>query len=203
MKPEIFSIFPEPLYRVKLKRNFSEDEMLFFYKQKNTVLKNEGNLTSIDNYVLKNNQLDNLHNNLIEIVNDYFDKIIQTKNVITPYITQSWLNYTFEGGKHHRHKHPNSLISGVLYISANKKFDSITFEKDRQDQIHIDPLNFNIFNSPVWSFCIEALDVILFPSYLSHFVEFKKGDNERISLAFNVFIKGKIGNNKMLTEINL
>jgi hypothetical protein len=34
-------------------------------------------------------------------------------------------------------------------------------------------------------------------------VETKEGDNTRISLAFNVFIKGNIGNNKNLTELKL
>jgi hypothetical protein len=34
-------------------------------------------------------------------------------------------------------------------------------------------------------------------------VENKQGDNTRISLAFNVFIKRTIGNNKNLTELYL
>jgi hypothetical protein len=34
-------------------------------------------------------------------------------------------------------------------------------------------------------------------------VETKQGDNTRISLAFNVFIKGTVGNNKQLTELVL
>ena len=34
-------------------------------------------------------------------------------------------------------------------------------------------------------------------------VETKQGDNTRISLAFNVFIKGTVGNNKNLTELHL
>ncbi len=34
-------------------------------------------------------------------------------------------------------------------------------------------------------------------------VETKQGDNTRISLAFNVFIKGTVGNNKELTELIL
>jgi hypothetical protein len=38
---------------------------------------------------------------------------------------------------------------------------------------------------------------------LNHMVETKEGDNTRISLAFNVFIKGTIGNNKKLTELIL
>jgi hypothetical protein len=34
-------------------------------------------------------------------------------------------------------------------------------------------------------------------------VETKQGDNTRISLAFNVFIKGMVGNNKGLNELKL
>jgi hypothetical protein len=43
----------------------------------------------------------------------------------------------------------------------------------------------------------------MFPSSLVHMVENKEGTNTRISLAFNVFIKGTIGNNKNLTELIL
>ena len=38
---------------------------------------------------------------------------------------------------------------------------------------------------------------------ITHMVENKEGTNTRISLAFNVFIKGTIGNNKQLTELIL
>jgi hypothetical protein len=34
-------------------------------------------------------------------------------------------------------------------------------------------------------------------------VETKEGTNTRISLAFNVFIKGKVGDNKKLAELIL
>jgi len=203
MKSEIYGIFPEPIYRTKLERNFSESEILFFNSQRNKVVKNEGNVTSLDNYILKNNQLKNLHDDLIQFVNDYFNKIIQTKNNITPYITQSWLNYTKKGEKHHSHKHPNSMVSGVLYINANKDLDSIKFENKKHKQIELETLNFNLFNAITWSFEVETFDIILFPSHLSHRVDTKEGENERISLAFNVFIKGTIGDNLTLTELYL
>ncbi len=48
-------------------------------------------------------------------------------NNITPYITQSWLNYTETNQYHHKHQHPNSLVSGVFYINCDDKFDKIKF----------------------------------------------------------------------------
>jgi hypothetical protein len=41
----------------------------------------------------------------------------------------------------------------------------------------------------------------MFPSSLNHMVETKEGTNTRISLAFNVFVKGTIGDSKQLAEV--
>jgi hypothetical protein len=43
----------------------------------------------------------------------------------------------------------------------------------------------------------------MFPSSLTHMVETKEGTNTRISLAFNVFVKGTLGDNTRLTELIL
>ena len=45
--------------------------------------------------------------------------------------------------------------------------------------------------------------IILFPSWLMHEVRAKEGDNERISLAFNTFIKGDIGDERVLNRLIL
>ena len=43
----------------------------------------------------------------------------------------------------------------------------------------------------------------MFPSSTTHQVDIKKGSNTRISLSFNTFYKGTIGDNKTLTELIL
>jgi len=45
--------------------------------------------------------------------------------------------------------------------------------------------------------------LILFPSSLTHGVEIKKDNEERISLAFNTYFKGTLGSAKSLTELKL
>jgi uncharacterized protein (TIGR02466 family) len=202
MTPEIFAIFPEPIYKIKLNRVFTKEENTFFIKRKGNVRKNEGNITGLDNFVLNFKEMKNLHNNLIEVINDYFIKVIETDNKITPYITHSWLNYTKKGQNHHSHNHSNSIISGVIYINADKNCDNIKFEK-RGNVIDFNPARFNLFNSTSWFFPVETYDIILFPSYLYHKVEIKQGTNERTSLAFNVFVKGTIGSGLTFTELNL
>jgi uncharacterized protein (TIGR02466 family) len=204
VESNIHGIFPTPIYISKLDRSLTEEELLFVNQIKSDVYKNEGNVTSNDNYILNNEAFKNLKEELDLRVQDYFTKIVSPANDITPYITQSWLNYTETNQFHHKHQHPNSLVSGVFYINCDEKFDKIKFYKnDIYQTIKPQIKDWNLWNSETWWFSVNTGDVILFPSSLTHMVETKEGDNTRISLAFNVFIKGTIGSNKQLTELIL
>ena len=133
----------------------------------------------------------------------YVDTVICPKNPIEFYITQSWLNYTKKGQFHHSHSHANSILSGVLYIDACEGTDKIYFEKATYKQISIPTENFNAYNSDAWWFPIKTGDLIIFPSDTTHKVETKDGDNVRTSLAFNVFIRGYLGQEEQLTALHL
>jgi uncharacterized protein (TIGR02466 family) len=142
------------------------------------------------------NHLANIKKELDLTVKDYFEKVISPTDAITPYITQSWLNYTETNQYHHKHAHPNSLVSGVFYINCHEELDKIKFFKEDYKTIKPEIKDWNLYNSESWWFTVKTGDIIMFPSSLTHMVENKEGTNTRISLAFNVFIKGTIGNNK-------
>ena len=199
----IHQLFPEPVYFSNLERKLTKEELKIITKHKKKTYKNVGNTTSNNNYVLENKALKNLKKDLNKTVIDYFDKIVCPSNPIIPYITHSWLNYTEPGEHHHAHAHPNSYVSGVFYINVNKEVDGIKFYKRGYPQIMINTTKYNIFNSDSWGYPVKTGDIILFPSSLIHGVDKKKGNNTRISLSFNVFIKGKIGRNARLSELVL
>ena len=199
----IHSIFPTPVYFSKLNRKFLKKELDVFENYKNNFVKNLGNVTSNNSYILNLKPLKKLKKDIEIFINDYFDKIIVTSNKIKPFITQSWLNYTKENEFHHIHEHPNSLVSGVFYINADINNDKIIFHNNKYNQIDLMSKEFNLYNSRSWFFPVETNQIILFPSSTTHSVGQKKGNNTRLSLAFNVFIKGKIGSNFGLTELNL
>ena len=203
MEATINGIFPTPIYISKINRELTKKELSFIDKTKLDFYKNEGNTTSNDNYILNNKAFKNLKKELDLKVEDYFAKVISPSNNITPYITQSWLNYTETNQYHHKHSHPNSLVSGVFYINCHEEHDKIKFFNEKYSPIKIEVKDWNLYNSETWWFSVKTGDVILFPSSLTHMVETKQGDNTRISLAFNVFIKGTVGNNKNLTELIL
>ena len=200
----IHQLFPEPIYFSKLDRALTKKELKTINEYKKKTYKNEGNTTSNDSHVLENKAFNNLKKDLHTKVMDYFDKVICTDNLMTPYITQSWINCTKSDQFHHKHNHQNSFVSGIFYISADKKVDSVTFYKlSLDDRIKLNITKYNIFNSSSCTFRVETGDIFLFRSSLLHGVEKKKGNNERLSLSFNIFIKGIVGNKKNLTELIL
>jgi len=199
----INGIFPTPIYISKIDRPLTTSELKFVDKSKKDFSQNEGNITSKNNYILNEKPFTNIKKELDKRVQDYFDKVLLTTDAITPYITQSWLNYTETNQYHHKHRHPNSFVSGVFYINCEEEVDKIKFFKEIYQQIKPEIKDWNLYNSESWWFPVKTGDLFMFPSSLTHMVENKEGTNTRISLAFNVFIKGTIGINKQLTELIL
>ena len=197
-------LFPIPLYYSNISRDFTKKELSFIKKEKNNYIRNIGGNSHTKNVeIFKNSALKNLQKDCDFFVKDYFEKVIDTNNNVVPYITQSWLNYTDKHEHHHKHNHWNSLISGVLYIDCIEGNDTIQFYRDHYETIHMQPKNYNLFNSQDWTVKVKPGDILLFPSSLSHMVPQNETDNLRISLSFNVWFKGKVGDGFSLTELSV
>ena len=118
--PIIHHLFPTPVYCSDLERDFTPFELKFVDENKKHTYKNEGNVTSKNKYILNEKPFLNIKKELNLRIKEYFEKIYNSSNNITPYITQSWLNYTEKNQYHHKHAHPNSLVSGVMYINSDE-----------------------------------------------------------------------------------
>lgn len=164
---------------------------------------NEGNFSSEDKYVLNNDKLLSLRHFIEKSLHQYLMATYSPKNDVHLKITQSWLNWTKPGQYHHKHSHPNSLISGCYYVKSNKESDRIYFYRDGYQQIKFPPVEWNIYNSDSWWFPVGVGELILFPSSLTHMVQPVEGDDTRISLAFNTFPIGEIGAEDNLTALKL
>jgi len=203
-EPNIQNLFPTPIYMTNMDRPFTKQELKFVEEQKKHCTKNEGNINTKDNYILNRKEFKNIKKFLDAACKDYLERIICPKNNIELYITQSWLNYTEENQYHHRHEHPNSVVSGVLYFDSDKNKDMIKFFSNiKYLQINPEIDQYNIWNSSSWWFPVETGQLVMFPSSTTHQVDTKKGNNTRVSLAFNTFYKGTIGSNSSLTELIL
>jgi uncharacterized protein (TIGR02466 family) len=197
---QINPLFPTPVAKFELGRDFTADELAFVDSQ--PTHDNMGNTTSNDRYVLKNEVLAKLSEFTEECVAKYLNAIYAPKHGTTLRVTQSWLNYTKEGQFHHKHEHPNSFVSGVLYIKAEKEKDKIYFYRSGYQQIKLPTEQYNLFNSESWWIPVNAGELVLFPSSLTHMVEKVQG-NERVSLSFNTFPVGYVGEEESLTALHV
>jgi uncharacterized protein (TIGR02466 family) len=196
-----YNIFPTTVGIVELEREFTKKEIDIFNNLERRP--NEGNTTTVNNKVLELKEFKKLKEFVTSSVNEYFQKTICPKENVELYVTQSWVNYTEKGQFHHKHAHPNSFISGVLYLNADVTKDKIYFYKEQYQQLNVEPKEWNITNSTSWWFEVGTGKLILFPSSLTHMVQTIDHDETRISLAFNTFLKGKLGTNNTLTELIL
>jgi uncharacterized protein (TIGR02466 family) len=192
----IETLFPTPVGFWNLVLNKDEIDFVRGLEQR----PNDGNTTSKNNYLLREPEMERLSLFVDSCLGEYMKATYAPKYDVKPYITQSWANYTKPGQHHHKHAHPNSFLSACVYIAA--KGDKIYFYRDGYKQIKLPTENWNPYNSESWWFEVNEGDVILFPSNLTHMVQSVDGE-ERISIAFNTFLKGTIGSADELTELEI
>ena len=202
--PTLHGLFPCPVYIVNRDSNLSPKEN----KDIEDIIeegmsRNTSNSLSINSYIF-NSKLKEIKQFCEEHIKNYVDKILNPKEELDFYITQSWLNVTEPGEFHHEHSHQNAIISGVFYISTGEN-DKITFSDPNQkikELILVKPKEYSIWNSGAWFFSVNNNELVLFPTWLSHkVVPNEEATTDRISLAFNVFARGNLGNQKNTNEL--
>jgi len=199
---KIQSIFPLPIYFNNINREYTDIEGEFITEQLDMMMANTSNLVSVNRYILDFEPLIDIKKFILEESNNYIKIIYDPISKIECEITQSWLNLSKTNDSHPFHWHPNSFLSGLLYIKANKKFDKIMFHKFEYEQIKIHSPIKNEYNCEEVLFAVETGDIVMFPSKIPHSVPMVDS-NYRVSLAFNIFLKGKIGNSLMLSDLTL
>lgn len=147
-----------------------------------------------------------LNSFVYQCVNQYFQKIFLPRAGLRLEVTQSWMNWTREKEYHHRHAHPNSFLSGVLYVAANEKTDSITFYNPRNTipcNLGLGSTQYNVFNSHEFKLPVHTGHLLVFPSVIEHSVDTLKTDSLRASVAFNTFPVGVLGNDDEKTRLEI
>ena len=99
-----------------------------------------------------------------------------------------WINILAEGGNHSAHLHPNSVISGTIYISMPAETSAIKFEDPRHPMMMAAPSRLDnakeylkpfIYVSPLVG------EILLWESWLRHEVPTNMSSEDRISISFN------------------
>jgi uncharacterized protein (TIGR02466 family) len=222
MKPtdfEIVGVFPTPIY-IAQRETELDNTVLSATEQKEIeeIIENgmmETNDThpelrtmSKDKYIFNDGKLKDIKEFCEDHIDNYVKQVINPREELEFYITQSWLNLGKPGGSHGQHNHQNSVISGVFYLSSPKG-DGISFYDPNMRIKRIIKIESSLENPSQWSgeVITAGLDtnkLVLFPSWLDHAVKPNLTQTStRLSLAFNVFFAGTIGIENDLTELTL
>ena len=131
-----------------------------------------------------------LKNAIYELSKKYIEKI----GITIPDIqfSTSWGYLSGKGGTEYNwHKHRNSLISGVFYLT---KGSPIEFRSDHRNNFDffIPMANQHDYDVDHFRITPEPNLLILFPSYLEH-TAVGGITEERCSIAFNIIPKGEFG----------
>ena len=123
------------------------------------------------------------------------------------YISGMWANITNPNHRHPVHIHPNSLVSGILYIRTPEACGATAFTDPRPAARVFEPNYERMFelNSGLFRFPPKKGTMLLWPSWMSHGVDrgFTVDENEeRIVIAFNVMMVGKIDTMTAKLELN-
>ena len=101
-----------------------------------------------------------------------------------------WANINYPGCFNRSHNHPNSQWSGVYYVKTPKDCGNLILEDPRPgyamtvpQQISPHKLPYRLLRNV--GYMPVAGRLIMFPSFLNHYVDVNKSKENRISISFN------------------
>ena len=120
-----------------------------------------------------------------------FAETIYVKKPYTVTFDEPWLNVNRENHSNRTHTHPGSDLSLTYYCDVPVNSGKIAFENPvlHQRTTTIDYEKKDVWNSEYITLTPQKYALIIFPSYLPHFVEPNKSNKPRISLACNAQIR--------------
>lgn len=195
----VVDLFSQPLYVSDIM--VSVDEYSTIVEHQNFTIKDSnGNYHSSNNFIL--DKLPKLKQEIIDKLNYYRESILGSNTNLQ--LTQSWINYNPTGSSHHVHNHPNSIVSGVVYLTHDpaKLMVSSPLYKPFGNFL-TDIKTKTKYNDTKTLIDIKQYNIVIFPSSLYHGVGVNTREETRISLSFNSFYSGILGSKDRLTYLEI
>ena len=200
---EVHPLFAEPFFRANIAGAITPKQIAWIKKLK--MVQNMENQISENLYIFEEPELKSIKDAVQEVLDIYAREVMCIPQRL--YVTQSWSLICNTNIGMHGHSHSNSVLSGSLYYCElpNPPGAMVFTRHVSYQQIDLPPDNAkrNIYNSPINRVIPKTNDVFLFSSRLTHLVEQNVSPQRRHSIAFNTFVRGKLGNYRAVTELEL
>lgn len=207
MKPQVFSMFPTPLYTNVYEGDTTEIVEYFNSCEMNPAFGGGYGLISKNSYILDSPICESLNKFFMECFKDFATNIMRYKYSELGF-SQSWLTYKTPGQFHKAHTHPNTLLAGVFYYDRQPDDAAIVFSKEVKsfNRSYLEPSLLDDYQTHPYSqeeiyYTPQQNEFIIFPSYLTHGVPPNKTNRVRKALGVNALTKGTLGDKETISEI--
>ena len=197
-----YNLWPIPVY---------EAEIPVKQKWKDAVINSEYERTHINNsdiskdrYILNN--IPDLKSDIEKHCELFVRKYLTVKDNAKFYLQNSWCNIHGPEEESQIHYHASSLLSGVYYPIFPKNSGNIAFQGSLYNNVFHKSIRFeyeehNNVTAEQYVLGLREGTIVIFPSHLEHSVEKNNSNENRYSLAFNFYVRGKFGKEEYELEI--
>tara|TARA_B100000900_G_C20537668_1_gene699042 strand:- start:144 stop:761 length:618 start_codon:yes stop_codon:yes gene_type:complete len=160
---------------------------------------------SIDRYLL--NSMPELKTEIENHCENYVRKYLTIKDNAQFYLQNSWCNLHGPGEKSQIHYHGSSLLSGVYYPIFPKNSGDISFYKAvNHNNLFHSTIRFEYNESDnltaeTYTVRLREGTIVMFPAHIEHAVQPNESNENRYSIAFNFFVRGKFGKEEYQLEL--
>ena len=204
---ERHEFFPTCLYRFKHEFKDNEHNQMVKHIEDNSLIEKNNQLIKItgsqpQNELHKTDTFANLTKTITEVTKTILEEQEYMGEVE---ITNMWGNILRPQSQraHAPHSHSNNFLSGVFYLKTSSDTSPIQFFDPRPQSSVLKPRKsgFNKLNSDMAQFESETGWGVVFPSWLVHWVPETK--DERISIAWNIIVRGEYGEPNTLQNTHI
>ena len=204
---ERHEFFPTCLYRFKHEFKDNEHNQMVKHIEDNSLIEKNNQLIKItgsqpQNELHKTDTFANLTKTITEVTKTILEEQEYMGEVE---ITNMWGNILRPQSQraHAPHSHSNNFLSGVFYLKTSSDTSPIQFFDPRPQSSVLKPRKsgFNKLNSDMAQFESETGWGVVFPSWLVHWVPETK--DERISIAWNIIVRGEYGEPNALQNAHI
>lgn len=168
-------------------------ELIYKYKEKypdSSTKSNKGGWQSD-----REGFFDSIFSKHLELIKKEITQLIKEYKFITDLdLPSMWININSKYSYNIKHIHPGASVSGVLWIKVPENSGDFVFEMP-------DLFNYTLLSKtsnqhliqnnlmPAWGIKPKEGSMMIFPSYLPHYVDQNNNDEDRISISFNLILK--------------
>ena len=204
---EKHEFFPTCLYRFKHNFQDNEHNQMVKHIEDNSLVEKNNQIVKITGSQPQNelHKIDTFAN-LTKTITDVTKTILEEQEYMGEIeITNMWGNILRPQSQraHAPHSHSNNFLSGVFYLKTSSNTSPIQFFDPRPQSSVLKPRKsgFNTLNSDMAEFQSETGWGVVFPSWLVHWVPEPK--DERISIAWNIIVRGEYGEPNTLQNAHI